>query len=428
MLNAIGLSSFDDLYENIPKQLRFIGEFPHIAKNGLSEFEVKEQISALAAQNKTYKAIFRGAGAYNHFIPSCVSHLAARSEFVTAYTPYQAEMSQGILQAIFEYQSIICDLTGMDVSNASVYDGATAAAEAISMCLGKNQRSVIVSQSVNPSVLEVLKTYCNAMDVNLILCPENDGKTDLSALQALIGSDTACIYAETPNFNGIIEDGLQLAEIAHKTKALFIAGVNPISLAILKTPGEYGADIAVGEGQPLGLDLAFGGPYLGFMACKKELMRKLPGRIVGQTTDKEGARAYVLTLQAREQHIRREKALSNICSNQALCALTAAIYCSAMGSQGLYEVAYLSMANAAYLKEQLTAIGFIPAFTGPTFHEFVTECPVDCTKVLAALDGREILGGLPIGGNRILWCATEVNTVAQIDELINIARSVNRYV
>ncbi|MCL2010529.1 MAG: aminomethyl-transferring glycine dehydrogenase subunit GcvPA [Synergistaceae bacterium] len=424
MLKAVGAAGYDDLYKDVPPEIAFRGDYSHIAKEGLSEFEVKDRLGELAARNRNYAAIFRGAGAYRHHIPSCVPHLAMRSEFVTAYTPYQAEISQGVLQAIFEYQTTICALTGMDASNASVYDGATAAAEGISMCLEKNRRSAVVSQTANPGVLSVIKTYCKAMDAELILCPEKNGVTDLEALASLVNENTACVYAQTPNFYGIVEDGEAIARIAHAAKARFIAGVNPISLALFKTPGEYGADIAVGDGQPLGIPLSFGGPYLGFMSCRKDMVRKLPGRIIGQTVDKEGKRAFVLTLQAREQHIRREKALSNICTNQALCALAATVYCAALGPQGLYEVACQSMANAAYLKEQLEAAGFAPAFPGVVFHEFVTQCPTDSAKVLAALDSNGILGGLPIDGNRILWCATEVNTKDQIDHLIRIVRSV----
>jgi len=427
MLEAVGLESCDGFYQNVPEQFKFTGEYPNVAKEGLSEFELKDRIGRLAAQNKIYTSIFRGAGAYNHFIPSCVTHLASRSEFVTAYTPYQPEMSQGVLQAIFEYQTTICALTGLDVSNASVYDGGSAAAEAVSMCLDKKRRSVVVSRTVNPGVLAVIETYCGAMDAALVCCPEKDGKTDLEALASLADEQTACVYAETPNFYGIIEDGALLAEAAHAVKAKFIAGVNPISLAVLKSPAEYGADIAVGEGQPLGMPLSFGGPYLGFMACKKDMMRKLPGRIAGQTVDQAGNRAFVLTLQTREQHIRREKALSNICSNQALCALTAAIYCAAMGPQGLNDAAYQCIANAAYLKKQLETIGFKPVFPGDTFHEFVTDCPMDSAKILAALDEKGILGGLPLNENRILWCATEVNTKEQMDELITAVRSVSQH-
>ena len=418
MLAAVGAESYDALYKDVPQNLIFRGRFNNVAEDGLSEFEVKERVQSIAAKNKAYKAVFRGAGAYNHLIPSCVTHLVSRSEFVTAYTPYQPEISQGILQAIFEYQTTACALTGMDVSNASVYDGATAAAEAVSMCVEKNKRKAIISQTVNPNTLDVIKTYCKALNVETVLCPEKDGKTNVDALVLLIDNNTACAYVETPNFYGVIEDGEGIAGAVHSRGAKLIAGVNPVSLAVLKTPAEYGADIAVCEGQPLGMPLSFGGPYLGIMACKKAMMRRLPGRIVGQTADKDGKRAFVLTLQAREQHIRREKAQSNICSNQALCALTAAIYCAAMGPEGLKEVAYRSMANAAYLKERLKAIGFTPVHSGDTFHEFVTESPVKASKALTALDKKGVLGGLPLPGNRILWCATEANTKEQIDGVI----------
>lgn len=419
MLDALGVPDVDALYRDIPEGLRFRGGYAHLPQEGRSELEVMRLVSNLAGENVQYKSIFRGAGAYHHYIPACVGHLASRSEFVTAYTPYQPEMSQGILQAIFEYQTTICALTGLEVSNASVYDGATAAAEAVSMCIEKGARAAVVSGAINPGTMAVLATYARAMDIELRVCPQKGGLTDMDALQGLM-EGAACVYLETPNYYGLIEDGQRAADIAHAAKGRLIAGVNPMSLALLKPPGEYGADIAVGDGQPLGLPLSFGGPYLGFMACKKELMRKLPGRIVGQTKDLQGNRAFVLTLQAREQHIRREKALSNICSNQALCALTATIYCAAMGPQGLYEAAYQCAANAAYLKKRLSEIGFMPVYTGDTFHEFVTDCPGDSAKYMAALAEHGILGGLPIGQGRILWCATEMTGEEEIDRMISI--------
>ena len=420
MLQAIGLNSFEELYVNVPSELVHNGKYTHLADDGLSEFETLREMEGFAAKNKRFGTIFRGAGAYRHYIPSCVKHLSGRSEFVTAYTPYQAEMSQGVLQAIFEYQTAICMLTGMDVSNASVYDGATAAAEAVSMCREKKQNTVIVSEAVNPYTLSVIRTYSKAMDINVLVCPAKDGQTDLDQLKNLLNDETAAVYAEIPNYFGIIEDGEKIAEITHTTKAKFVAGVNPVSLGVLTPPGEYGADIAVGDAQPLGMPLSFGGPYVGFMSAKKALVRKLPGRIVGETKDLEGKRAYVLTLQAREQHIRREKASSSICSNQALCALTATIYCAAMGPQGLYDVASQSMANAQYLKQELAKLDKFEVLYPdvPTFHEFVTSYKGDADKLLSCLEQNGVLGGLPLGSGKILWCATEVNTKAEIDCLV----------
>ncbi len=279
-----------------------------------------------------FPTIFRGAGAYRHYIPAMVKSVISKEDLQTAYTPYQAEISQGILQSIFEYQTMICELTGMDASNASVYDGATAAAEGVAMCRERKRKKAWISAAVHPGVLETVKTYCFGNEMEVEVIPEKDGVTDLAFLETHLDEETACVYIQHPNYYGNLEPAGEIGEIVHKAGAKFIMGVNPISLGILKTPREYGADVAVGEGQPMGLPLAFGGPYLGFMACVAAMTRKLPGRIVGQTADGNGKIGYVLTLQAREQHIRREKASSNICSNQALCALAVGIYLAAMGS------------------------------------------------------------------------------------------------
>ena len=341
-----------------------------------------------------------------------------KEEFLTAYTPYQAEMSQGILQSIFEYQTMICELTGMDVSNASVYDGAVAAAEAIFMCQERKRTSVVVSGAADPQTLAVIKTYCESRDVPVTILPVDGCATDPAALQAVLTGDTAAVYVQSPNYFGVLEDMDAIVSAAHGAGAKVIMGVNPISLGLLKTPGEYGVDIAVGEGQPLGMPLSFGGPYLGFMTCKKAMMRKLPGRIVGQTTDAQGNRCFVLTLQAREQHIRREKASSNICSNEALCAMTASVYLAAMGPRGLRQVAETCASHAHYLAGELAKLGFsLRSGEKPFFHEFCTDCPMDPALLCAKLEERGILGGLPVDGG-ILWCCTELNTKADMDQLI----------
>lgn len=421
MLHEIGLASFEDLFVQIPEKVR-AGELK--LPEGLSEMEALEKIQGMAEKNKVFHSIFRGAGAYNHYIPAIVKSVTSKEEFVTAYTPYQAEISQGVLQSIFEYQTMICELTGMDVSNASVYDGAEAAAEATAMCRDRKRNKVLVSACANPETIQVIKTYCFGNNMEFLIVPEKEGKTDMEELAALLDSGTACFYGEAPNFYGIIEDYTALGEKVHEAGAKYILGCNPISLGLLRTPAEYGADVAVGEGQPLGMELSFGGPYLGFMAATKEMMRKLPGRIVGETTDHDGRRAFVLTLQAREQHIRREKASSNICSNQALCAMTTAVYLSAMGENGMRQVAQLCISKSHYLQAELEKIGFDLKYDGPFFHEFVTKTPMETEKIEKALMKKGILSGLPIGEKEMLWCATEKNTKAQIDELIEVLKEV----
>lgn len=377
----------------------------------------------IAAQNIVFDSIFRGAGAYDHYIPAIVKSVTGKEEFVTAYTPYQAEISQGVLQSIFEYQTMICELTGMDVSNASVYDGATAAAEAVNMCCERSRNVVFCSAAAHPDTIEVVKTYCWASGHEFVLVPAKDGKTDWNSIVPQLDKKTsACLYIQSPNFFGQIEDVQQAAEAVHAVGAKLIMGCNPIALGLYKTPAELGADIAVGEGQPLGMPLSFGGPYLGFMATTKAMMRKLPGRIVGETTDVDGKRAFVLTLQAREQHIRREKASSNICSNQALCAMTAAVYLAAVGPEGLNQVANLCYQKAHYLMQQLTAIpGITLRYQGPFFHEFVTD-QGDANRILLKLEQEGILGGLPLSDGGILWCATEKNSKEDIDRMVGIIR------
>ena len=422
MLRALGLQDFRDLYRDVPQEMYLDGG-PDIPA-GMSECEVNRAVSAMAAKNRVFSTVLRGAGAYDHYIPSIVKFIPNKEEFLTAYTPYQAEMSQGVLQSIFEYQTMICELTGMDVSNASVYDGATAAAEAAAMCRDRKRRVTLVSAAAHPDTINTIRTYCYGTGDEMRIVPMKDGRTDPDALREMLGDDVASFYVQQPNFYGQFEAAETLGEIVHDHGAMYIMGCHPISLAIVKTPRDCGADVAVGEGQPLGMPLSFGGPYLGYMATTAKHMRKLPGRIVGETTDSKGERAYVLSLQAREQHIRREKAGSNICSNQALCALTASVYMAAMGPDGMAEAARQSMSKAHYLAEGLTAIeGVTLRYTGPFFHEFVTDMP-RADEVLDALEKADILGGLPVENGGILWCATEKADRAALDRAIAICREV----
>lgn len=424
MLSAIGCEKIDDLFDDIPESVK-IKELN--LPNGMSELEVRKEIERIAHKNKVFSSIFRGAGAYCHYIPAIVKSVVSKEEFLTTYTPYQAEISQGILQSIFEYQTMICSLTGMDVSNASVYDGATAAGEAVAMCANKRRIKAFVSSTVNPQTMETVKTYCFGHNLQLVVIPEKDGVTDLKAAEEMMAEQTACLLVQQPNFYGLIEDAGALGETVHTAGGKYIMAVNPISLGILKTPREYGADIAVGEGQPLGMPVGFGGPYLGFMASVSAMMRKLPGRMVGETTDIDGKRAYVLTLQAREQHIRREKASSNICSNEALCALTAAVYMAAMGTRGIRQAAEQSMSKAQYMAKQLAKIGYPLVYRHEFFNEFVTGSKAPVEKVLSKLEENKILGGYPLGGDKegmILWCCTEMNTKVEIDHVIEILKGV----
>lgn len=421
MLHTVGVSDYRELYRDVPAEMYL--EKGLNLPDGMSELEVRQKMTAMAAKNKVFPTVLRGAGAYDHYIPSIVKYIPAKEEFLTAYTPYQAEMSQGILQTIFEYQTDICELTGMDVSNASVYDGATAAAEAAAMCRDRKRRVTLISGAAHPDVIQTVKTYCYGTGDELRVIPAKDGITDVEAMKGLLTPDVASVYIQQPNFYGQFEDAETIGQLVHENGSVYIMGCNPIALAIMKTPKDCGADIAVGEGQPLGMPLSCGGPYLGFMASTEKYMRKLPGRIVGQTVDSEGNRAFVLSLQAREQHIRREKASSNICSNEALCALTAGVYMAAMGPEGMAQAAEQSMAKAHYLAEALCAIdGVSLVYPGPFFHEFVTTMP-KADAVLEALEKAGILGGLPIPEG-ILWCATEKVSKAELDRTAAIVREV----
>ena len=417
MLKAIGLSSFRELYGDVPAEMYL--DRPLNIPSGMSELEVGRAVRAMADRNRVYDVILRGAGAYDHYIPSIVKYIPAKEEFLTAYTPYQAEMSQGLLQSIFEYQTMICMLTGMDVSNASVYDGATAAAEAAAMCRDRKRRVTLVSAAAHPDTINTIRTYCYGTGDEMRIVPEKDGKTDLDALREMLTTDVASFYVQQPNFHGLFEDAETLGAAVHKAGALYVMGCNPMALAIMKTPRDCGADIAVGEGQPLGLPLAAGGPYLGYMATTEKHMRKLPGRIVGETTDAQGRRAYVLSLQAREQHIRREKASSNICSNQMLCAIMAAMYACTMGPCGMKEVAEANIAKAHYLAQKLTELpGFKLRFNTPFFNEFVIDSEIPADEISTALKDAGIVSGLVLADGGMLWCATEMTTKEDIDYLI----------
>lgn len=421
MLAEAGFKSIDELFSDIPADAKLNRKLD--IPEGLSELDVMHEMNDIAGRNKVFSSIFRGAGAYHHYIPAIVKSVLSNETVQTAYTPYQAEISQGLLQSIFEYQTMICELTGLDASNASVYDGAEAAAEAIAMCQDKKHKKAYISEASNPYTIETIKTYCFGSGIDLEMIPEKNGLTDIEYIKENIDDSTACVYIQHPNYYGNLEDTETIAALSHDAGAKFIMGVNPISLGIIKSPGECGADIAVGEGQPLGLPMAFGGPYIGFMACTSKLMRKLPGRIVGQTKDSNGKTGYVLTLQAREQHIRREKASSNICSNQALCALAVNVYLAAMGPYGLKNTAIQCMSKAHYFSQKLEEAGLKTENTGEFFHEFVTSSDIPAEYILKKLEEADILGGYPLDKTRILWCCTEMNTKNEMDKAANIVAS-----
>jgi glycine dehydrogenase subunit 1 len=384
--------------------------------------EVLAKLSALAAKNKVYSTILRGAGAEHHYIPAVVKNFGSREEFVSAYTPYQAEFSQGILQSIFEYQSAICELTGMDGANASVYDGATAAAESIQMVLERTRKTVLIADTVNPQTIATIQTYTQYLDIDIRIVETKNGALDLATLKPLLNETIAGVLVQHPNYWGVLEDVGSLSVDIHAAGAKLIVYGHPLTMTVLKSPRALGADIAVGEAQSLGLSLSYGGPYLGYMATTNDLVRRLPGRIVGQTVDTDGKRAFVLTLQAREQHIRREKATSSLCSNQALCALTASVYVAVMGPQGLTEVAQHGLRRAHYFQQELAKIGFPLAYNQPFFHEFVTTGSFNAIDVEAILDRHNILSGLPVGEHELLWCVTETTDKATLDRVIAILK------
>jgi len=433
MLDAIGVRSFEDLLCNVPKELR---RFELRLPAGLPEQSLREVMLQMSRRNANVMThqVFLGGGAYDHFIPVVVNALASRPEFVTSYTPYQAEASQGNLQAMFEYQTAMCELTGMAISNSSLYDGASAVAEgaiaAINVTRSRASRRsanrIVVSTAVHPDYRTVLKTYMHGLGVEVAEAPyTNGGRTDLAALKAAVDANTAGVIVQSPNFFGCVEEMADAADVAHAGGALFIAVVNPITLGVLAPPGEYGADIAVGEGQPLGIPLAYGGPYLGFFTCSHNVMRKVPGRLVGMTTDRKGRRGFVLTLQAREQHIRREKATSNICTNEALMALRALIYVCSLGKEGIREVGELNLRYSHYAAKKVAAVpGFEPRFDAPFFNEFAVKCstpPADVNRQL--WQESSIIGGLELGrwypelDDCLMLCVTETKTKDNIDAL-----------
>ena len=426
MLGDLGLTSIEDLFVDIPQDLR-------LNKNldlppGISEMELLKSMKSMAKKNSNLDeyTCFLGAGAYDHYIPSVIDHLLSRQEFYTAYTPYQAEISQGTLQAIFEYQTMICQLTGMDVANASMYDGASALAEAgLMACQATKRDEILIAKTLGPESSEVIATYCRFRDIKVKMVDYIDGQVDLEDLAKKLTPNTAVVIVQSPNFFGIIEQLKEIGELAHENNSLFVVSADPISLALLKSPGECGADIVVGEGQVLGNPISFGGPYLGFFATREKFMRKMPGRIVGQTKDIFGKRGFVLTIQTREQHIRREKATSNICSNQALNALAATIYLTLLGKEGLKEVASLCLAKSHYAYNQLIATGkFSPQFNAPFFKEFVVKSQTPVAKLNSILWEDKIIGGYDLGKtypelqNGWLIAVTEKRSRKEIDQLI----------
>ena len=420
MLEFMGLHGRDDLFTDIPAGLRLLRDLNLEAPR--SEQELRQDIGQLAARNTTVddRPCFLGAGAYDHYIPAVVEQLLLRSEFYTAYTPYQPELSQGILQAIFEYQTMICNLTAMDVANASMYDGGSALAEACSLACDATRRSrVLVTDTVNPRYLDVARTYAGGGKVEIVTVPGNEGIADADAIASLVDSRTAAVVIQHPNFYGSLETGLPvIAKAIHDQKGLLIMSVDPISLGLLKPPGAWGADIVAGEGQALGNPLSFGGPYLGFFAASEKLMRKMPGRLVGQTVDLDGQRAFVLTLQAREQHIRREKAISNICSNEALCALAAAIYLSVVGREGLKEIAARCHQLACYARNELQKKGSRTEIPTALLQGVCSGDPRPGAANRALLEAG-IIGGYELDG-ALLLAFTEKRNRGEIDRLVSV--------
>ncbi|RSK27820.1 aminomethyl-transferring glycine dehydrogenase subunit GcvPA [Bacillus sp. HMF5848] len=422
MLETIGVSSIEELFEDIPKSVRFNG--PYNIAEAKSETDIIKYLTALAQKNANSKEYtsFLGAGVYDHYTPIIVDHVISRSEFYTAYTPYQPEISQGELQAIFEFQTMICELTGMDVANSSMYDGGTALAEAAMLSAGHTKKTkVLVSETVHPESRAVLKTYAKGQHIEVVEVQSVKGMTDLDALQQAMDEDVAAVIVQYPNFFGQIEPLDQIEKIAHQHKGLFVVSSNPLSLGVLTPPGKFGADIVIGDAQPLGIPAQFGGPHCGYFAVKSNLMRKVPGRLVGQTVDEDGKRGFVLTLQAREQHIRRDKATSNICSNQALNALAASVAMTALGKHGVRHMALQNITKTKFMKDKLAEAGIEVAFTGPFFNELVIRLNANIQDVNDKLFAKGIIGGYDLGrdyvtlNNHMLLAVTELRTKEEIE-------------
>lgn len=425
MLGTIGVDTVEDLFHEIPSLVRFQGEMNLPAP--MAESTLVRHMRYLAGKNVSTDthASFLGAGVYDHHIPSVVGHVISRSEFYTAYTPYQPEISQGELQAIFEFQTMIAELTGMDVANSSMYDGSTALAEAANLAAGVTKRKrILISRTVHPEAREILATSSHGLGLEIVEIPYTDGVTDISALADLLSPDTAAVIVQSPNFFGHLEDLSVIEKLAHQDKGLFVVSSNPNSLGMLKPPGKYGADIVVGDAQPLGISASFGGPHCGYFAASKALMRRIPGRIVGETVDEDGNRGFVLTLQAREQHIRRDKATSNICSNQALNALAASVYMSAMGKEGMQEVARQNFHKAHYARKMLSKVdGVEVVFTTPFYNEFVIRISKPIKELNHQLLSYGIIGGYDLGvsypelADHMLIAVTEERTKEDIATL-----------
>ena len=425
MLNTIGVSTVDELFSDIPEKVRFQGLYN--IKEAKSETALTKELARLAAKNvdTTNNVSFLGAGVYNHYKPIIVDHVISRSEFYTAYTPYQPEISQGELQAIFEFQTMIAELTGMDLANSSMYDGGTALAEAGMLAAGHTKRKkLLVSGAVHPEYMDVVATYAYGQSIEVVTVPAKEGVTDIEALNSLVDEQTAAVIVQYPNFFGQIEDLKAIGNIAHDQKSLFIVSANPLALGVLTPPGKLGADIVAGDAQPFGISESFGGPHCGFFAVTTKLMRKVPGRLVGETVDQEGRRGYVLTLQAREQHIRRDKATSNICSNQALLALAASVAMTALGKQGVREMAKQNIVKTRYAKNAFEAAGFTVAFQGAHFNEIVVKTNKSVTEINKGLLEKGIIGGFDLGRiypemtNHALIAVTKLRTKEEIDELV----------
>ena len=424
MLTRVGVGSLDDLFADVPASVRLKGDYD--LPGAMSEIDIRRFFDDLCRNDKQLTC-FAGAGVYDHYTPSLIPYIIERSEFLTSYTPYQAEISQGTLHYIFEYQTMMARLTGMDISNASMYDGTTATAEAVLMAAAaaKKADTVLVSETVDPKTVAVVKTYAHYHGVNIEIVAQDNGATDMNAVrQRLDQGGVAGVVVQQPNRYGIIEDFDGLADACHGKKALLIMNSVAADLALLKTPGEWGADIAVGDGQSLGIPMSFGGPYVGYMCCTEKLMRKMPGRIVGETKDNRGNRSFVLTLQAREQHIRRQKATSNICSNESLMALFVTIYMSVMGKQGLKEAAQLSYAGAHYLCDELVKTGrFRLSYDRPFFNEFCVKYDGDVDALRRRLAENGILGGVKTADDEIMFAVTENRTKVEIDRLVSLCAS-----